>query len=92
MAYIQKAINYLIQQSRQFEKADNEAVIKWKKKENDHINRLLMLGASPSTVKHLRKYLSSDEKKNLEDENIRAITSVNEEENLYRTKGKLKLT
>ena len=90
--YIKKAINYLIQQSRQFEKADNEAVTKWNKKENDHINRLLMLGVSPSTVKHLRKYLSSAEKKNLEDGNVKAITSVNEAENLYQTKGKLKHT
>ena len=90
--YIKKAINYLIQQSIQLEKVNDEAVTKWNKKENDHINRLLMLGVSPSTVKHLRKYLGSAEKKNLEDENIRAITSVNEEENLYQTKGKLKHT
>ena len=90
--YIKKAINYLIQQSIQLEKVNDEAVTKWNKKENDHINRLLMLGVSPSTVKHLRKYLGSAEKKNLEDENIRAITSVNEEENLYQTKGKLRYT
>ena len=36
------------------------------------------------------KYCHGIEKKNLEDENIRAITSVNEEENLYQTRSKFK--
>ena len=85
--YIKKSINYLIQESTKSVRMDDEALMKWNKKENDHINRLLMLGVSPSSVKNLRKYLGSDEKKNLEDENITPIISINEEENLYQTKG-----
>ena len=85
--YIKKAINYLIKNNSLDDYKDDEAKLKSEKKLNDHINRLLMLGVSPSTVNLLRKYLLLTNKQEIGDEQIEMIGSVNEDENVSRIRG-----
>ena len=85
--YIKQAINYLIKNNGLIEKKEEEAIIKSDKKLNDHINRLLMLGVSPSTISLLRKYLLLPEKHEIGENDIKMITSLNVDENISRSKG-----
>jgi len=57
----------------------DETKLKSEKKLNDHINRLLMLGVSPSTVNLLRRYLLLANKQEIGDDQIEMIGSVNED-------------
>ena len=85
--YIKKAINYLIKNNTLDEKKDDATKLKSEKKLNDHINRLLMLGVSPSTVNLLRRYLLLANKQEIGDDQIEMIGSVNEDENVSRIRG-----
>ena len=86
--YIKQSINYLIQDSKKTEKSDEENDQN-NKKVNDHINRLLMLGVVPSSVQALRKYLGSQNGSNISEESINMVTSVNNDEDVHKLKGKL---
>ena len=50
LSYIKQAINYLIKNDSLIEYKDEETKLKSERKLNDHINRLLLLGVSPSSI------------------------------------------
>ena len=85
--YIKQAINYLIKSNGLIDNQDEDAKLKSEKKLNDHINRLLMLGVSPSTISLLRKYLLFSGKTEIGEDSIEMITTVNVDENISRSKG-----
>ena len=85
--YIVKSINFLIQEKRKGVET-NEEKSSVSSQLNDHVNRLLMLGVTPCSIETMCGFVQSHPEDKVAEENIKPITSICKEQNIYQMECK----